>query len=524
MSCLENIFITIFEMSLTASIVGMITIILKNILKSKIPPKILNLIWIVFLIMLINPLRIESKFSIYNIPVISSFLDEKNSEEALDKHTNKNAYFWLNNSKLKSINIKEKLRELDIENNKKFNFNETIMANKKTILNFITIIYLSGVFVDVALKILCNLKMQQKIKDKFEDKRIENLFETCKKQLEINKKILLINQKQVKTPAIYGFYNIKILLNKEILKFSDEEIKLIFLHELSHLKNGDLYLNCFLQVLQSIYWFNPCIIYLLKRLKEEIEIVNDISVIKTIKKEKINLYCKTLIKVASNSNENFLNALGVVNNVKEIEGRIKMIKNDDKFLKNSFAALAVVILTILSITVCFATTKTNEKEENINNEHDFWNENINSEQVLIEKDEEDNTMLVFPLEGEIQITATYGERIHPITKQKRVHDGLDLKAEEGQKVMTIADGIIEEAEFSASEGNQVKIKHEIQDEVFYSYYAHLSKMEVKVGDVVRTGDKIGEAGKTGMATGPHLHLKIENANGETLDPEKLLEI
>ena len=121
------------------------------------------------------------------------------------------------------------------------------------------------------------------------------------------------------------------------------------------------------------------------------------------------------------------------------------------------------------------------------------------------------------------VTLNYGERIHPITKEKMKHSGVDLKGEVGDPVTVVADGEILEADFDATYGNYIKVKHEIDGEVTYSKYGHLSKIDVEISDKVKKGDKIGEVGATGMATGPHLHFEMQNANGESIDVNKMFE-
>jgi len=121
------------------------------------------------------------------------------------------------------------------------------------------------------------------------------------------------------------------------------------------------------------------------------------------------------------------------------------------------------------------------------------------------------------------VTLNYGERVHPITKEKIKHSGVDLKGEKGDPVTVIADGEIVEAEFDATYGNYIKVKHEINGEVTYSKYGHLSKIDVEVGDFVNKEDKIGEVGATGMATGPHLHFEMQNADGKSIDVNQMFE-
>lgn len=121
------------------------------------------------------------------------------------------------------------------------------------------------------------------------------------------------------------------------------------------------------------------------------------------------------------------------------------------------------------------------------------------------------------------ITANYGERVHPVTKKKINHSGVDLKGEVGDPVTVIESGEVVEAGFDVVYGNYIKVKHEMNGEIIYSKYGHLSKIDVEVGDLVNSRDKIGEVGATGMATGPHLHFEIQNVNGESVDVNKMFE-
>ncbi len=69
-------------------------------------------------------------------------------------------------------------------------------------------------------------------------------------------------------------------------------------------------------------------------------------------------------------------------------------------------------------------------------------------------------------------------------------------------------------------GNTVMIDHGL---TLFSLFAHLSEMDVKVGDEVATGEVIGKVGATGRVTGPHLHWSVR-VNGARIDPLSLLSV
>ena len=98
------------------------------------------------------------------------------------------------------------------------------------------------------------------------------------------------------------------------------------------------------------------------------------------------------------------------------------------------------------------------------------------------------------------------------------HTGLDIAAKTGTDIQVVADGIVEFAAYSGSYGKLVKINHGNGVE---TWYAHTSKIYVKVGDEVKAGDIIAAVGSTGNSTGPHLHFEIR-INGEHVNPQSYL--
>lgn len=99
------------------------------------------------------------------------------------------------------------------------------------------------------------------------------------------------------------------------------------------------------------------------------------------------------------------------------------------------------------------------------------------------------------------------------------HPGVDLGAEIGDPIKPIKAGSVIEAEYvTDGYGNTILIDH---GQGLTSRYAHLSKIEVKVGDKVTTETEIGKVGITGHSTGPHLHLEIRQ-DGVALNPLSIL--
>ncbi|MFC1541981.1 M23 family metallopeptidase [Candidatus Latescibacterota bacterium] len=115
-----------------------------------------------------------------------------------------------------------------------------------------------------------------------------------------------------------------------------------------------------------------------------------------------------------------------------------------------------------------------------------------------------------------RITENYGTRIHPVTKVRDFHNGVDLAGKIGNKIIATADGVVTSTGYQGALGNNIKIKHKYG---YQTVYGHLSKFYVKPGQEVKKGDVIGAMGNTGRLTGVHIHYGI-NQFGKSVDPKK----
>ena len=119
------------------------------------------------------------------------------------------------------------------------------------------------------------------------------------------------------------------------------------------------------------------------------------------------------------------------------------------------------------------------------------------------------------------ITSRYGYRIHPIFGDSRFHSGTDFGAYTGQPILAADGGVITYAGGMGGYGNTIVIEHgDIE-----TLYAHLSQINVNIGDSVAQGDEIGLAGSTGNSTGPHLHFEVrvlDSGGSISTNPEDYL--
>jgi len=134
----------------------------------------------------------------------------------------------------------------------------------------------------------------------------------------------------------------------------------------------------------------------------------------------------------------------------------------------------------------------------------------------------DNALLSVPFGHPVGVetyrTSSYGLRKDPFTKRPTFHEGLDFGGQRLAPIVATADGKIIFSGRNGGYGRSVEIDH---GHGFVTRYGHMHKLNVKRGQIVKKGDKIGGMGSTGRSTATHLHYEI-HFQGRVYDPDKFL--
>lgn len=124
----------------------------------------------------------------------------------------------------------------------------------------------------------------------------------------------------------------------------------------------------------------------------------------------------------------------------------------------------------------------------------------------------------WPTQG--RITSRFGYRVSPTNRRTtEFHHGLDIANSSGTSIIAAGSGIVTYSGYNGGYGRMVIVSHGYG---YTSVYAHNSQNLVEVGDRVEKGDLIARMGRTGRATGSHLHFEIR-INGEAVDPLTILQ-
>ena len=113
-----------------------------------------------------------------------------------------------------------------------------------------------------------------------------------------------------------------------------------------------------------------------------------------------------------------------------------------------------------------------------------------------------------------RLSSGYGMRFHPISGKRKAHLGVDYAAPTGTPVRTVGDGRVRFAGWQGGYGKVVFVDHSNGQS---TVYAHLSRINVRMGQYLDKGERIGAVGSTGASTGPHLHFEFR-VNGRHQNP------
>ena len=131
-----------------------------------------------------------------------------------------------------------------------------------------------------------------------ERSRAEALLAACAQQMKIDRRVRLMETPAVSSPALHGIMRPTLLLPPGLLEhFNEKELRHIFIHELAHLRRGDVAINCIAEVALWIHWFNPLVWLALLRMREERELACDRAALSLLEKEERSRYGHTILKL-----------------------------------------------------------------------------------------------------------------------------------------------------------------------------------------------------------------------------------
>jgi bla regulator protein BlaR1 len=370
MSILENLFLHVIDTAIIATIIIIVTLLLKYLLKTKFSANWHLMIWIVLIIKLVVPFLPTSIYSIEGI---------------VDKITSKHLFLSQNfieeNQKISTpvpVKNSTKLGEQGSKDNAsyqheidKFSISQVEDSGIGHVFSkyfcFFFYTWLIGAVLFYCYIVMIKILMDKKIRTTVSDEKcirdkVEYLFEELICEGKVKKRLPIVFQTFLLSPAIFGFIKPKLLLNDNLIKsLDDSELRHILFHEIFHYKRKDYLLNTLLIVLQGIYWFNPFIWIAFSKIRLDCEVCCDRNVLKKIGNQDYKKYAETLIKVLDYSSNSKLNlaTIGVIEDKSNITWRFTML---NKVKKMKVLWIIIAALALSGMSVVFLTKNVEEEK------------------------------------------------------------------------------------------------------------------------------------------------------------------
>lgn len=283
------------------------------------------------------------------------------------------------------------------------------------------------------------------------------------------------------SPLMIGIFKPTLLLPDRDM--TAEQLHNVLSHEMTHFKRGDVLFKWFVCMVKCLHWFNPAVYFIGRQINIYCEISCDVKATENMNREEKLGYVNTILTLLSvgYAKNNSLTT-GMTATKSSLKRRFEMIKNHTKSTKTKII-LSVILASVLITTTLFAS-------------------GVLAGSVTDEPDA--SQTFVWPCPDSNTVSRIFDEENHP---------AIDIPATGGSDVLAVYGGEVTSADYDAERGYFIITDNGTATVL----YAHLSSIEVSEGDTVSSGDVIGKVGKTGMATGDHLHLELTEY-GQATDP------
>jgi beta-lactamase regulating signal transducer with metallopeptidase domain len=181
---------------------------------------------------------------------------------------------------------------------------------------------------------------------------VVDLLEDCKQEMGVFVPINVVQSSMVATPALLGFLRPRLLLPERLLEtFDRDALRLLFLHELAHVKRHDILVNWIATFVHVLHWFNPLVAVAMARMRADRELATDSLVLSQQGEEENRAYGETLVRLVEFAARPGVlpGAVGILEDKDELKRRVTMIATHRR---NAYgrSALAAALLLTLGVT------------------------------------------------------------------------------------------------------------------------------------------------------------------------------
>lgn len=356
-----RLFDWVWHTSAKVSILIILLLLVKFVLKNKISPRLHYLLWSIVIVSLLLPWTPQTSFSLYNFAHLKT-----QQATSVNKSTNANSDSAIENTGLFQEETGYPLDQIagDQNQNKLIDNDKSpnSIAASPFIHKLLLFLWFIGIVVFIIATGLINKRFNHRIQGQSViDTKLLMAFEEAKNKLNIKVRIPLVQTRVITSPSLYGVFRPSVLIPMgTLVEFNQEQLDYVFVHELLHFKRKDMIVNCLTRGLLIIHWFNPILWYAFYKFREDQEIACDSITLKQIGSNYVKEYAYTLIKLAENNTRlpRIVNLASLSGSSSQIRRRITMIKDFRKIpLRWALFVVGVVVaLSFITMTNAKADT------------------------------------------------------------------------------------------------------------------------------------------------------------------------
>ncbi len=331
----------LLNMTIGGTAVACVILVLKLLLKKRLTPKWQVYIWLILAVRLLIPGLPESDYSLMNaIPSAHNFTVAEGtgvrmvSESSTEKESDRSAAV----RKVEG-NFSVKSPLTGIKHDREF----AIQEQKISVL---FLLWLTGAIVLFAYFTVIYFSVKRKAKrlPRCKDAGILQIYSECRRDAGVKSDCIDLRIGG-NTPMTFGVFRPVLMIPEGYTK---DELKLVLLHELCHLKHRDALINFLCCTLLCVYWYNPVLWYCFFTVRKDVEVLRDEEVIQMTGERK--QYAKTLLKTAMKENRILIAATAMQNGEKEVSRRIRHIANFNR--PRTFISVLAILAVLFVGAAC----------------------------------------------------------------------------------------------------------------------------------------------------------------------------
>jgi beta-lactamase regulating signal transducer with metallopeptidase domain len=343
MEALNTQLLHFFDWLLWASIQGSVLIVLivlvQLILRRRLGIRWQYFLWLLLLIRLAVPWLPQSKISVFNL--VPRSIQQGRIIEAISESDD-----------VGHLGYYSSMRPTEAQETQPEEISESVFIRFVRIL---PLLWLVGTVVMAFYVCVRNISLWLTVKRErpITDQKILELLEDCKMEMGVQTILGVVVSDRIKSPALFGFIRPRLLLPQGMLEtYGLEELRYVFIHELAHLRQRDIYLGWLMALLQVAHWFNPLMWFAFGRMRADRELACDGLAISTMNSDEPPEYGRTIVNLLENfSHVQYVPSVaGILEDTCQIERRIKMIAKFKKTSRPQWAG-AMLLLAVLACVV-----------------------------------------------------------------------------------------------------------------------------------------------------------------------------